>query len=215
MPATIYRLKDGTRVPGASTVSKLISDPEPLLAWANREGLEGRDFRESRKKAADAGTLAHAMVQASFQHENELALLDGQPDEIAKPALVAYRAYEEWAASSKLEIVASEVSLISERHRFGGTLDAILYANGKLSLGDWKTGGRYVEHLLQVGAYRELWNEHNDEKVERIDLFHFGKDSGAFGHSSFPVEIADRAFAAFLHARALYAARSDLKKVLG
>ena len=215
MPATIYRVKDKTRVPGASTIAKLISDPEPLLAWANREGLEGRDFRESRQKAADAGTLAHRMVQASFEKQNELALLDGQPDEIAKPALVAFNAYEEWAASSKLEIVASEVSLVSEEHRYGGTLDAIAYCNGRLSLGDWKTGAIYPEALLQTAGYRNLWDEHNEQKIESVFLCRFAKESGVFVHYNLTLDVMDRAFGYFLAARKLYAGRADMRKVLG
>jgi hypothetical protein len=63
-PADGYRLKDNTKVPGASTVAKLISDPGGLLHWAWTEGLEGRDYRETRDKAAGAGTLVHEAAEA-------------------------------------------------------------------------------------------------------------------------------------------------------
>ena len=53
-----YKLKDGTVVPGATTITGLLNKPF-LITWANRLGLEGIDSTKYRDAAADIGTLAH------------------------------------------------------------------------------------------------------------------------------------------------------------
>lgn len=218
MAATVYRLKDKTRVPGASTISKMIEESGGLLHWAWQLGLDGKDLNESREGAASPGSLAHAMVQAVFHRTDPQRVLDGQPEEFAKPAALAFTAFSEWFGQTKLEPTASEVSLVSERHRFGGTLDAILTdpTDGVMVLADWKTGSIYPAHLLQVAGYRELWNEHHEASpIERVILVRFSKEDGGFSHRQIPPDTVAYAFEAFLHAKALYEARSFLKKRVG
>ena len=46
--------------------------------------------------------------------------------------------------------------------RSAGTPDAIGQVNGQLCLVDWKTSnGVYVDYLLQLAAYRRLWEKNN------------------------------------------------------
>ena len=51
-----YPLKDGTDVPGASTIAKIGEDSSGLIHWAWKLGMEGQDYRKVRDKAADIGT---------------------------------------------------------------------------------------------------------------------------------------------------------------
>ena len=215
MPTQIYRLKDGTRVPGASTVAKIISDPGGLLYWANKQGLEGRTLQDARKGAADAGTLAHAMVEAHLQGEDPQALLDGQPVETATGAETAFGAFLDWRESQTFEPITTEAAFVSETYRFGGTIDAVgLTSGGKVTLCDWKTGKAYEEHLLQLSGYRQLYEENTGDKIERVILAIFSKDSGLMAPITIPLAALDEAFDAFVHAKALYDARARLRKVL-
>ena len=59
-----YYLVDGTRVPSVTTVLGRFKESGPLIHWAWGLGIQGKDYREERDKAADAGTLAHAAVAA-------------------------------------------------------------------------------------------------------------------------------------------------------
>jgi hypothetical protein len=58
-----YRTLDLARVPGTSTVAKLISDPGGLIHWSWQQGIEGLDYRETMQKAAGAGTLVHEAAE--------------------------------------------------------------------------------------------------------------------------------------------------------
>lgn len=159
MPTQVYRLKDATRVSGVTTILSgvKLGGIEGLLHWANAEGLAGRNHRESRSAAADAGTCAHAMVEAKIHNQP----FDESPytEVTLIKAMGAYSAYLKWAEQTKLMAVYTEMPLISEKYRYGGCLDAIL-VDGKMSLGDWKTSnGVYMDMLLQLAGYAILWKE--------------------------------------------------------
>lgn len=211
-PKKGYFLKDGRRVPGTTTVIGRFKESGALIWWAWNEGKEGRDYRETSKKAADAGTLAHAMVEA---HIKKLPSPDrtGVPDEVQMKAAAAYLAYLQWEESTKLEILETEIALVSEKYEFGGTPDAIGYLNGVLSLVDWKSSNAvYADHLIQMAAYKELWTECRPEYpiTGGFHLCRFSKEHGDFAHHYFPN--LDEAWEQFVLFRRAYEIDKGLKK---
>lgn len=212
-PKEGYRLADGTRVPGTTTIIGRFKDSGALIRWAWQQGKDGLDLYETRDTAANIGTAAHSMVEASIRGKDpEAALVEtGLPDEHRDRARGAFHAYQTWASMSRLEIVDQEMMLVSERHKFGGTPDAIGLVNGELCLVDWKTSnGVYSDFLLQLAAYRILWEERHPDRplVGGFHLCKFSKDYGDFAHHYFS-ELDDAA-RMFLHLRAAY----DYDKVL-
>ncbi len=153
---------DAEKVPGVTTILSRFKESGALMYWAWKQGTEGKDFRETKQAAADAGTLAHDMVEHDI-YGQEFDTTPYQP-EILEKARGAFAAYQEWKAQTNLRIAEAEMPLVSRTHRFGGTLDAII-VGGKLSLGDWKTSnGIYADYLLQLAAYDILWHENYPDK---------------------------------------------------
>lgn len=223
----VYKTQDGKRVPGVTTILSRFKDSGGLIHWAWEQGRDGKDYRETRDQAASAGHIAHAMIEAHIHGDTfaEPGLADlGLPDsaegeqaweEAMSKAKHAYAQYLEWRESTKLEIIATEVPLVSERYRFGGTIDAIAMINGKLSILDWKTSNAvYGDYIVQVGAYRELWEEHHEGEsgITRAHLLRVAKDADAFAHHSWGVETIDQAWTMFQHLRAAYDLDSTLRK---
>lgn len=204
-----YFLADGTRVPSVTTILSRFKDAGGLIHWAWDLGKQGKDYREERDKAADAGTIAHAAVEA---------WIHGQPfafegtEEVAQKAQRAFGAFLEWADQTQLKATHTEIPLVSEKHRFGGTFDALL-VRGKRAMGDWKSSNSvYPEYLVQVAAYGKLWEEaHPDEPIDGgFHLLRFDKTYGDFHHHWWGE--LDRAWEAFLHLRELYDIDKELKK---
>lgn len=176
-----YFLKSGARVPSVTTVLGRFKDAGPLMYWAWQCGKDGKDFREERDKAADAGTLAHAAVEQWVAGEN--FSFTGTPEIVAK-AQKAFGAFLEWAEQTKLKVDKTELPLVSEKYAFGGTFDAILVGS-KRAMGDWKSSnGIYGEYLAQLAAYGQLWAENfPDEPIEGgYHLLRFDKNHGDFTH---------------------------------
>lgn len=203
-----YFTKANERVPSVTTVISRFKDSGGLIHWAWKLGCEGKDYREVRDAAADAGTLAHDAVEKWIQGE-PFAFED---DETSRRAAKAFDAFREWAHQTQLVVTHTEVPLVSERHKFGGTLDAIL-VRGKRAMGDWKSSNRiYPEYLVQVAAYAILWEEnHPDELIDGgYHLLRFDKEYGDFHHHWWgDLENAKRAFVLL---RELYEINKELTK---
>lgn len=204
-----YRLLDGTRVPGVTTISGKLKSAEPLMAWAVRETLAGRDYKATRDRAADAGSLAHAAVEAWIR--GKPYEMRGEPDIVAR-GQKAFDSFLRWAEQTKLRIVEPEVSLVSERYRFGGTMDALLLDDQR-AISDWKSSaGTYADMLIQIAAYGALWDEHHpdDPITGGFHLVRFDKEFGDF-HHHYWAEL-ESAWQAFLHLRAVYDLEQELRK---
>jgi hypothetical protein len=213
-----YYLADGTRVPSVTTIIGAchLGSIDGLLGWANKLGREGKSHTEERDKAANAGTACHAMAECyakGIEFDRS-----PYPAEILAKADGAFSAFREWAQQTRLRIVETECPLVSERYRFGGTLDAML-VNDRLALGDWKTSnGLRVGMLCQLAAYGKLWEEiHPDRPIEGgYHLMRFSRPD----HPDDPVHFAhhywsdvDLGWQAFLRMRELYDLHYRLRKL--
>src|SRR3990172_5098664 len=96
-----YHTKDDSRVPGVTTVLGRFKEAGGLIHWAWQLGKEGKDYREVRDKAADAGTLAHSAVEA-WIHKQDFTFA-GEPEVVAK-AQKSFGAFLEWADQTQLKV---------------------------------------------------------------------------------------------------------------
>lgn len=211
MPTFIYKTADGARVPSVTTINKIGQESGGLIHWAWNLGMDGKDYRTARDDAAEGGTVGHALVDAAI-HGVE-ADLSGYSPEAQAAGQIAFGAYKEFMAQTRMEIIASEIPLVHQTLRFGGCIDAIgRGANGQLCVLDWKTGNTYADHLCQVAAYKELWEENNPTQLVEggYHLCRFNRDTGDFSHHFF-ADLFD-AWSAFKIKRELYDLLAKLKK---
>lgn len=205
-----YRTKDGTRVPGVTTLLGRFKESGPLLQWAFKQGQSGaRSLYEKRDEAAEVGSVVHDIVEAEIHGRD----VPTYPLEMAERVQSALSAWHRWRDANRMEIVATEVPYVSEVHRFGGTLDAVAREpDGRLVLLDWKTSnGVYTDYLLQLAAYKLLWDEFNAEPITGgFHLVRFSKEHGDMEHRYWP-DLTDAA-EMFKHLRAAYDLDAKLRK---
>ena len=205
----------GTRLPSVTTVAKLISPPEGLIHWAWDCGMKGLDYREVRDSAADAGTLAHSMIEADIK---QLEQPSSEDEEQQRLALQGFNAYRSWREGSKFELHTTETVLVSERYQYGGRLDCVASVNGELCIVDWKTSKTRSPRdawLPQIAAYRQGWNEnHRGQLIGCCHLLQLSKADAGFSHHYFPSETIDLGWRAFLACLELYDCRKAVQKVL-
>ncbi len=106
-----------------------------------------------------------------------------------------------------------EWQLVSEAHRYGGTLDFLgMTPDQKLWLVDHKTGkGIYPEMVYQLAAYRQLIREAGF-KLDSARILRIGRDpQEAFEERVFTPAQLDTGFELFLHCREIYRLRKDMK----
>lgn len=216
-PTGGYKI-DGERVPGVTTIIGRFKDSSALLYWAFEQGKaaqrgEIERLYDKRDEAAEAGTLAHAMVEAHI-HKLPLPDLSIHPEHVAQQAQQGFDNYIQWSDNNRITIVHQEIELVSNTYRFGGCLDAVGWdAVGRTCLLDWKTSnGVYPDYLIQLGAYALLWEEAYPHKP--IDggfhLCRFSKEHADFTHHYWSE--LDDAKAQFLKYRECYDLDKKLKK---
>lgn len=218
-PKAGYFLKDGTKVPGTTTVIGRFKESGGLLQWAFKQGQSGKKhLYEEAEKAADVGTAAHAMVEARIggASEVECGELAAKmlPDALMRQwAISSFVAYEAWAKNFGVQIIEQELGLVSEQYKYGGTLDAIGLIGNQLALLDWKTSNSvYSDYLVQLAAYRNLWEENNPDRpiTGGFHLLRFAKEHGDFAHHYFPN--LNNAWRQFVLFREAYEIDKELKK---
>lgn len=218
-PTQGYYSKAGDKLPGTTTICGIAKESGGLIQWAYKSGREHerlvaqgkeapRHLYDVVDRAADIGTLAHECCEADIKG---IPIPEIPPDK-KEAVMTAYGQYHAWKAQTKLKIVGSEVAMVSELHRFGGTLDFVCEIDGQLCLGDFKTSSAvYPEMLMQLAAYRELWNETQERKITGPShLLRISKENADFAHHSYG-DLSD-AWEMFVHLRAVYDLQAKLKK---
>lgn len=249
-----YKLASGSIVPSVTTIAGRFKDATALLNWANREGFktgaqlawEHRDgfadasalaewadeqarvqrgADEKRDAAGDEGHIVHQWIDDTT-HGRELTAFPYSDAEGLARARKAFDAFQAWAAEVDLRVWATEIPLVSESLRCGGTLDSIALVQGVLCLVDWKSGGGcYPEHVIQQAAYRLLLRELAasgklrellgfDDVPEGAVLLRLDKETGEAHATILPPEALDLGERAFLLERELYNVAADVAKLV-
>lgn len=208
-PVNGYRLADGTKVPGVTTILGRYKESGGLIHWAWQQGRDGKDYREKSEEAAGIGHEVHRLIEQSIKDP-------GTRHTMGEEAGKAFGAFVEWRLQTRMEVLETEVPLVSQQHRYGGTVDAIGTVLDDLVLIDWKSSNRiYSEYLLQIAAYRALWEECRGTKISGAHLLRVGKEFGDFHHSSWPIPVIDMAWRGFVLMRELYDLDKPLKAAVG
>ena len=138
MTHTVYKLADGTRVPGVTTITgELGWAKETLCKWHNKMGIAGVDTGKYVDEKADIGTLAHAMITDDLVEK--LTVTDEYSQYQIDQAENSYLSFCEWRRTHKIKVIAVEMQMVSELLRFGGTMDILAEVDDILELIDLKS----------------------------------------------------------------------------
>jgi hypothetical protein len=171
---------------------------EPTKAWLKAHATAESD------RAKDLGTRVHILAEQISRGA------DPDMDEFEAPFVAAYRRYlEDFAPVVKsLEQFTANLSL-----GYGGTFDFLAEIDGKMTLGDIKTGkAHYIEARLQLAALgmAEFIGRPNDPKryrmpkIEQYAILHVRPEAYAKGYQLFRVNVNDADRAAFRGALDIY-----------
>jgi hypothetical protein len=211
-----YRTKNGTKVPGVTTVCGRFKEAGGLIHWAWQLGVDGQDYRRARDDAGGIGHYAHALVDANVHRRDapepprDLSAAD------VERARTAFAAFLAWREQMKVTILDTESPHVSELWRFGGTWDAIARREdtGEVFLLDWKSSNAvYREYIAQVSAYRTLAREQG-YGVRGAGLLRFGKAHGDFTYHHWPESVLDLGWDAFTRMLELFEIDRKLKEVI-
>lgn len=170
---TRYYDKAGELLPGVTTALGILSKGA-LVPWANKLGLAGIEVSKYVDALAEIGTIAHAMILA--HHKNEPFQTKNYPADLIDKAENCLISYFEWEKGHSVEPVLCEQAFISERLKYGGTIDLVAKIDGVLTLADYKSSkALYDEHVFQVAAYHQLLLE-NEINITAVRVLRVGRE---------------------------------------
>ena len=204
---TQYKLPDGTKVPGVTTVLGILNKPA-LVKWANNLGLQGIDSSKYRDEMAEIGTLAHQMIVDYFNKiKTDTSEYSQSQINLAENCLLSFW---EWEKGHKIEVIMAEAQLVSQEYGFGGTIDCFCKLDGQPTLLDFKTGKAiYPEMFYQLAAYEQLLAEAG-QLIEVTRILRIGRDADE-GFEERSVGNLDKHFELFKHCLAIYNLQKEVK----
>lgn len=204
-----YKTNDNKIVPGVTTVLGLLSKPA-LVPWANKLGLAGIDVRSFVDDKAQIGTLGHLFVTDHLAGiKTDTTDYDANQIDLAQNCALSFF---QWEKEHPVKNIFVERPLVSERYRFGGTLDIYANVDDKLELIDLKTGnGIYDEHIFQVAALKMLLNEHGFE-IDRARIINIPRtENEAFIERIITQKELAVGWEIFLNCLSIYNLKKELK----
>ena len=170
---TVYKNKDGARVPGVTTALNILNKPA-LIYWAWDLGIQGIDYKTFRDDKADIGTLTHLL--ALCYEKKEKPDTDCFTQAQIDLAETCFLKYLDWRDRHEIKSIFLEKQSVSEMFQYGGTLDHYCLLDGVPTLLDYKTGKAiYPEQFYQLAAYRQLLNEEG-HKVDQCIILRLGRN---------------------------------------
>lgn len=173
---TIYKLRNGTRVPGCTTITDVMGKPA-LVRWANGLGLQGIDSTKYVDETAQIGKLGHYLIECHLTDKQpEIGDYTANQIVCAEKILKRFIGWEVDRGLTLSDYALSEAALVSEIHRFGGTVDICAVVGGKACLIDIKTcKAIYGEHKTQVAGGYALLCAENGYTLDAVTILRIGR----------------------------------------
>lgn len=147
-----YRMENGEILPSVTSVLKDMGFYGNAEAWFTEE-------------SATRGTYIHRLIQY---------YLEGTLDEctIDDALLPYFHAWQHFEADTGFAPMEIEKAMVSETHRFAGTVDYVGVINGKCAVIDLKTSTAAAPaEQLQTAAYRQLLQENPGQVMQPTHRF--------------------------------------------
>jgi hypothetical protein len=128
-----------------------------------------------RDAAGDSGSATHDLIE---KHLLGLPFVVPDDEKIA----AGFTAFLEWREQTDVEILETERLIYSEKYFYCGKTDIVGRRNGKLLIGDFKTGNSagYESEWYQLAGYAVALEEETGDKIEEGLIVHLDKKTGRF-----------------------------------
>ena len=217
-----YRDKEGNIVPRCTSIigDNLGWNKNALVAWARREALKGNDPTLLKDKAALIGTCVHDRIEHHIYGQMWGGYV-GKYADITDADIITVEAsfsdYKAWEVAHNVKYLESELKVVSERLKWGGTIDTIAEVDGEVCLVDFKTSNNvYEDHIIQVSAYYDATVEVTQYRPTKVLICHIRKDDCLDGeprvnHHYVSQEALDRGIVLFELLRRIDSMKKSLK----
>ena len=204
MPTGNYEIQ-GKKLPSVTQILGRFKLATPLIIWANRLGLDGKDYFQELKNAGNIGTELHDLAEKHIKQEQYDLPEDDR-------VINCFTQFLDWWHEQDYKVVWTEKTFVSKEYKYGGCPDLLVNNN---ILIDFKTSkGIYADYLLQGSAYAQLIKENDGIQIEQFIIVQFPKEDDVTGIKKFNKEHLDLAFNQFKNYRESYELDKQINKIM-
>lgn len=159
---------NGNFYPSVTTILQAYPKDAGFYKWLKDVGNDADAVRDA---AGERGTTVHKLTEL-YDDGIEVSLVneDGRLN-FSMQEWAMFERYVNFRNRFPMDILASEMQLISETFEEAGTLDRYIILNGKRMIIDIKTSNQVYDHYwLQLAAYKRMFEEASGEKVEAVGI---------------------------------------------
>lgn len=174
-----YLSESGVWQPSATTILDAYPKGFGFMEWLKKNGEDSDTIRDA---AGERGSRVHNLTER-YDNGEEVCLLDGN-DNIAMrmDEWHMFEKYVEFRAKNDTVVLHNEVSLVSDKLAFGGTIDRVMTIDNKSYIVDIKTSNYLSTHFwLQLAAYRELFHDWLGFRTDGIAILHLNAKTRSEG----------------------------------
>lgn len=191
----IYTIDDCEFI-SVTSVLDLVSKGEMILDWAAVQACNyladhlgnssltfpelldqaSKNYQSVKNEACDIGSQVHHLIEQNIK--GIWVDIKGLRPEVRN----GFLAFLKWKRQFNVKFIHSELQVVSKKHCYAGTLDAIISigGGGQRLVVDWKTSGAFHDTFpLQVCAYQEAAREMRIQ-TDGVAVVRFDKYTGAF-----------------------------------
>lgn len=152
-----YLTEQGNYVPSVTTILDCYPKPPSFYDWLKKVGEDADTIRD---EAGDRGSTVHKLTERYDAGEEVNLISETGSIDYKLIEWAMFERYVEFRRRFELQIIHSELHLLSDKLGFAGTLDRVIQFNGRLLIIDIKTSNSLYDHYwLQMAAYKELLAE--------------------------------------------------------
>lgn len=215
---------DEIKFPSVTTILSLLDKSQPLMQWATNIAIEyikehidelqiktsgqifyaaKRQHRELKEHAADIGTRTHLLIERFLKEQPYEDLID---EETFKP----FSAFRNWLENRSFKLIDGERIVWNKKYRVAGTVDIVGNIDGKVCLLDLKTSKAiYPEMLLQISAYRKMYEEVTNTKIQKLSILRLDKITGNFEWKEYTIKEYRKALKMFIYLTKYWHLKND------
>ncbi|GKS67658.1 hypothetical protein YTPLAS73_12050 [Nitrosarchaeum sp.] len=184
-----YKTPQGMLYPSITTILSKTSDMTGLDQWRKRVGNEWAEH--IMREAQIYCTMTHKLCENYLNNKESVEdFLD-----IPKNHFEKLKPY----LHKMNNIRGIELPLYSDELKIAGTCDCIAEYNGNLSIIDFKTSSRLVEHydkvqkyFMQATAYSSMWRERTGIEIEQIVIIGSEETGDIAEFIKIPIDFKDK-----------------------
>lgn len=177
-----YVTDEGNYVPSVTTILDCYPKPPSFYDWLKKVGEEADTIRD---EAGNRGSVVHKLTER-FDDGEEIQLI-GESGNIDYKLMewAMFERYVEFRHRFPINIIHSELNLISSKLGYAGTLDRVIEFNGRLLIIDIKTSNSLYDHYwLQMAAYEKALAEVQPElKIDNYAVLWLNAQTRTDGRS--------------------------------